>query len=169
MKISKDRIQGIQRELAEMAQVDEDIMMGKVDLHDDAIDRNSERLEKIIDEIGWPTRSLLGNVAAAQAWSIATRNPRPETHRRYLEMMRASEEMMMEKSYIAHFEDQTRVCCGQPELYGTGFRMNDEGQYEPFPIESMDRLDERRASMNLGSYNEFLARIEGLNGASKSV
>lgn len=166
MKISKERIEEIKRMLAKMSEKDEDIRMGKVDLNDDIFNTNSEHLEKIIDEIGWPTRSLLGDVAAAQAWSIATYSPDPKRHAKYLALIKASKEMMEEKSYVAHFEDQLRTCSGKPELYGTGFTTDNEGKFIPFPIESLEGLNDRRKSMNLDNYETFLARIERLNNSN---
>jgi hypothetical protein len=52
-------------------------------------------------------------------------------------------------AHLAYLEDRVRVNAGQPQLYGTQFTVTD-GQFGPRPIESPQRLDERRAAAGLG-------------------
>ena len=47
---------------------------------------------------------------------------------------------------LAYLEDRVRMFRGEPQVYGTQF-IEKDGMYEPWPIEDVERVDERRASM----------------------
>lgn len=60
---------------------------------------------------------------------------------------------------IAYLEDRVRVGEQRPQLYGTQFHQNDQGEWEPFPIEDEEQVDQRRAERGLGPLAEYAALI----------
>jgi hypothetical protein len=51
-------------------------------------------------------------------------------------------------AHLAYPEDRVRVRTGQPQLYGTEFTVTG-GNFGLYPIEDLQRLDERRAEPSL--------------------
>jgi hypothetical protein len=59
---------------------------------------------------------------------------------------------------LAYLEDRVRIFAGRPQLYGTQFLHDDQG-LRPEPIEDPEHLDQRRASVGLGPFAEYEARM----------
>lgn len=105
MKLSKQKIIQVQKEIAELFQKLSERNGVSQEHFDQETNYITFKLELIIDEIGWPTRSILGDVTAAEAWSIAILNPDPARVKKYLNLIHASPEMMQEKSYVVDMEN----------------------------------------------------------------
>ncbi len=128
---------------------------------DSLIVENTKKLQEIVEEIGWPTTSLVGKEAAKQAWDIVGHvKPHSAFHSRCLTLMKECSEGEIKSSLIANFEDQIRISDGKSQLYGTQFRQNTDGHFEPFPIEDIERLDERRMKMGLESFKTFRGKLK---------
>ncbi len=63
------------------------------------------------------------------------------------------------KKCLAYLKDRVAVHEGQVQLYGTQFQIMD-GQLIPYPIESLEQLDSRRAEMGLGSFQDYLLTLK---------
>ena len=113
--------------------------------------RNGNRLAEIIKGRGWPGRSLVGEEAAGAAWVILQHAiGNPALQRRGLELLRqavATGEAPW--SQVAMLEDRIRCNEGRPQLYGTQFDWDQEGQMSPLPIEDRENVEERRRQMGL--------------------
>lgn len=104
---------------------------------------NAATLREIIDEIGWPTRSKVGDEASDAAWLIAQHSiGEPQ-------FMRAAFEMLMDAAddvdpkHIAYMHDRICYFEGRPQRYGTQF---DERMH---PVEDVAAVNELRASIGL--------------------
>lgn len=152
----------IKKDLAEMKRRDDEMRKNKeTGFNDSVIEENTNKLQEIVAEIGWPTISLVGREAAKLALDIVQHvTPNSEFHNHCLKLMKACSNGEVEKSWIAHFEDRIRTNNGKPQLYGTEFRQNAEGQFEPFPIEDIEQLDERRRSMDMESFGSFVKKLK---------
>ena len=160
----------IRKSLAKMKRRDEK-MRSTEPWDDTIIEENTRKLQEIVDEIGWPTISVFGKESAMQAWDIVQHvKPNSAFHSHCLELMKQCTEGDVEKSWIAHLEDRIRVNNGKPQLYGTEFRRNADGHFEPFPIESVTKLDERRQAMHMESYSAYLQKLnkQGFSTASSA-
>ena len=113
--------------------------------------QNAERLDRIIEEFGWPGSSLVGTDGAEAAWLILQHAiASPELQRKCLPMLKnAVESGDVPASEVACLEDRIRVFEERPQRYGTQFDWDGNGVLNPHPIEDPERVDEYRASVGL--------------------
>ena len=128
----------------------------------EAIDRkNTARLKEIVDQHGWPGKSLVGAAGAQDAWLLVQHADRdPAFQKRCLELMTplvAQGEVSAVN--VAYLTDRVRVAEGKPQVYGTQFRQAD-GKMEPSPIEDEARVDERRKSVGLPPLAQYRKQLE---------
>ncbi|MFM9760776.1 DUF6624 domain-containing protein [Streptomyces scabiei] len=124
--------------------------------------RNSAVLRDIIEEIGWPGRSMVGEDAAHAAWLIAQHaDADPEFQRRcrdlVIEAVALGEATPQQMAYLVD------RCClhtrpRMPQVYGTQYFPGNDG-LELFPVEDPAGLDDRRAAIGLEPFAEYDARI----------
>jgi hypothetical protein len=125
-----------------------------------AIDtENTAWLKTVLDRIGWPRRSDVGEQGALAAWLLAQHaDLDPDFQRRCLSLLDAAvRDGEAKASHLAYLTDRVRRGRGEPQLYGTQFWYGPEskGRLEPQPIEDVARLDERRRSVGLEPFAEY--------------
>ena len=130
--------------------------MDRVDAH------NRERLNLIIDDHGWPTISKTGEQGATSAFIIALHTPKTEMP--FIEsclayMQDAAEYGQANPANLAYLEDRVRMYNQQPQVYGTQFIDDENGELMVYPIADVDRLDQRRASVGLPPFAEYEAMV----------
>jgi hypothetical protein len=125
------------------------------DDHQDAIERveavdkrNTSRLEEIIDEHGWPGKTLVGEDAASAAWLIVQHTADRKFQKRALELMQEAGPDEVDQSDLAYLIDRDRVFDEKKQVYGTQFHCVD-GEHQPYPIADAEDVDERRAKVGL--------------------
>ncbi len=140
---------------------DEDQAMRNSDTWDESIDhRNTERLKSIIDEIGWPTISKVGEKSSNIAWCLAQHADHDLSfQKRCLELMKSVPEGDISKRNIAYLEDRIAVAEGRPQLYGTQFYTNAKGELVPQPIYDFNNINKRRTDMGLETFEEYQKRM----------
>jgi hypothetical protein len=123
--------------------------------------QNAERLDRIIDEFGWPGRSLVGSDGAEAAWLVLQHAiGNPELQRKCLPILRkAVDSGDVPASRVAYLEDRIRVFEERPQRYGTQFDWNGNGVLNPHPIEEPERVDEYRASVGLGPLAKSIQQV----------
>ena len=128
---------------------------------------NTEWLSDVVDRIGWPGRTLVGEDGARAAWLLAQHaDHRPDLQRKFLDLLRAAvADGEAEPRDLAYLEDRVRVADGRPQLYGTQFQGRG-ADLAPAPIEDPDRLDARRAAVGLQPFAEYEATLRARYGAS---
>jgi hypothetical protein len=117
------------------------------------------RLGEIIDEIGWPAIPLVGAEASQAAWLIAQHAPDRAFMERCLALMQALPARSVHPVTIAYLQDRVLMRRGEPQIYGTQFVGNRDGDLIVHPIQDVERVDERRASVGLGPFTEYEAQI----------
>ncbi len=149
------------RWLADRAGVD----LAEVDLG--AVDReNTAWLRAVVDEHGWPGRSLVGEDGAHAAWLLVQHADRdPAFQRRCLELMRAAPEGEVGPTELAYLTDRVRVGEGRPQVYGTQWYQL-EGELVPRPIEDEAEVDRRRREVGLGTLEEYGEQMRSMIGGS---
>jgi hypothetical protein len=123
---------------------------------------NAERLRAIIDEVGWPGRTMVGDAGADAAWRVAQHAiGEPAFMREALELVHAAVERgEAPAAHAAYLEDRVRSLEGRPQLYGTQYDWDESGQLGPYPeIEDRASVDARRAALGLGPITENTARM----------
>jgi hypothetical protein len=122
--------------------------------------RNASRLAEILDAHGWPGRSLVGEEGAEAAWRIAQHAISvPQLQRRALALLRdAAGRGDAKAEHWAQLEDRVRVHEGRPQLFGTQFDWDADGQMSPLPIEDPGGVEGRRRAVHLPPLAETVAR-----------
>lgn len=117
---------------------------------------NLPRVTAMIDRYGWPGKTLVGREGSSTAFLVIQHSNLP-TMLKYLPLLRAAAARgELEKRDLALVEDRALMWQGKPQLYGSQLRSSSTtGQMEFAPIADEAHVDERRASMGLGSLAEY--------------
>lgn len=114
--------------------------------------RNAEALDAIIQQHGWPGKSLVGEDGAEAAWLVLQHAiADPALQRKCLPLLRESAASgEVKAAHVAYLED--RICAfeGRPQRYGTQFDWDEHGQLSPWTLQDPERVDTYRASVGLG-------------------
>jgi hypothetical protein len=162
----------LRRELLEMVRVDQEmrrILMTKGQQAQQAelekcvaIDRrNTARTKEIVNAHGWPGKTLVGADGAHAAWLLVQHADFDAEFQAAClslleEAVKRGEAAAVDAAYLV---DRVRVNQKKPQVYGTQFRLKDDGTYEPQPIEVPEHVDERRRSVGLGTLAEYAKLI----------
>ena len=124
---------------------------------DDSIDHlNTERLKQIIEKIGWPSISKVGNIGSLHAWLLVQHADHdPNFQKKCLELMKAESENEVDNTNIAFLEDRVAVSDGRPQIYGTQFYKNSDGQMQVRPIFDSENIERRRKEAGLETFEEY--------------
>jgi hypothetical protein len=126
-------------------------------------DRNAEALEAILDAQGWDAQ---GWPSGREAWIIAQHAiAKPAFQRRVLQLLR--ETAAVPPADIAMLEDRIRFFEGRPQVYGTQFDWDENGEMSPALIEDPSGVDARRASVGLPPIAQRNAEIRAQMGNEK--
>ena len=124
----------------------------------------TQRLRNIIDEHGWPLRSMVGDSAASAAFLITQHSPSDTFQREMLPLLEAAAAAgEATPSDVALLTDRVLTRDGKPQVYGTQFRIAD-GVLVPYPIEDVESLDERRARAGLMPMAEYVDMLRQTYG-----
>jgi tetratricopeptide (TPR) repeat protein len=127
------------------------------------------RLREMVDEHGWPARSMVGEDGAGAAWLIVQHASADVAfQRRCLDLMEPLvEQGEVSAVDVAYLTDRVRMLEGRPQLYGTQFN-NVDGKLELHPIEDAEHVDERRAMLGLEPLAEYKAQLLRFYGKSEA-
>jgi hypothetical protein len=120
---------------------------------------NARALSTMIGE-GWPTVAEVGEEGQRAAWLIVQHAiSLPQFQRQCLALLQAAVTRGKAPAWqVAMLTDRIRILEGRPQLYGTQFDWDANGQMSPLPIEDACRVDERRTQVRLESLAEATAR-----------
>ena len=161
----KTQDETLRAELQEMVRVDQELRIKWMEVGDDQelaqqvkeIDqKNTARMQQIISLHGWPGKTLVGEDGAFAAWLLVQHADldRP-FQKQCLELMAAAGPEEVSQSNLAYLVDRVRLAEGEAQVYGTQFWTDESGQFGPQPIENETLVDERRASVGLGTLAEY--------------
>ena len=121
-------------------------------------ERNTEELKAIIADHGWITPSKFGQVAATHAWAIVQHADHDRSFQReILNILEENREIgHCDLQDYAFLYDRVAVADGRLQRYGT--QIKDDNK-TPQPIEDPENVNARRASVGLGTLEEYLARF----------
>jgi len=122
--------------------------------------QNLPWLRQVITGVGWPGKSLVGEDGAHAAWLLAQHaDSDPAFQRRCLDLLTAAvergEATIVQQAYLT---DRVLLHEGEPQEYGTQAIARD-GRFEARKLRDPDHVDQRRASVGLGSLAGYLARM----------
>jgi len=151
-------------DLREKSQTLDKLSPGSNQAMEDVHRQNANQLREIIAEIGWPTRSKVGEQASDAAWFIvqhAIGEPAFMQGCYTLMQLVASD---INPVSLAYLHDSICYFSGRPQRYGT----QNEGKYL-YPVEDTNSLISLRADLQLPPIPEskIHATSESANGATR--
>ncbi len=132
---------------------------------------NTQELQKMLVGRGWFRDDKDGSGAANDAWLIAQHaDQNPEFQAEALKLIEAEFDAPgVSKSNYAYLYDrvQMRFTEGMDaekriQRYGTQGRCTGAGTWEPFAVESPEKIDEIRAEMGLGQMADYISRFKNI-------
>ena len=118
--------------------------------------QNTMWLDEVIQQQGWPTKSLVGEDGAQAAFLIVQHSPAPQFQKKCLNLLeRAVNQNEADIINLVYLTDRIRTFEGKPQVYGTQGQTNGDGLIIPFPIEDEEHVDERRKAIGLEPIAEY--------------
>lgn len=138
--------------LIESGQISEGYNEEMKDLHN----KNAKILNDIIDSIGYPTIDKVGKEANEAAWLVIQHSiEQPEFMKKSAELLkRAVRENKADLKSLAYLTDRIAVFEGKPQLYGTQFDWDENGNLSPNHFDDLTKVNERRKSLRLNTLEE---------------
>ncbi|MBK1440596.1 hypothetical protein JHJ32_11415 [Parapedobacter sp. ISTM3] len=118
--------------------------------------RNATLLNDIIDKIGYPTIDKVGEEASEAAWLVIQHAiGQPNFMKRCRELLKtAVSEHRADPRSLAYLTDRIAVFEGKPQLYGTQFDWDENGELSPARYDRIDRVNKRRRAIGLNTLEE---------------
>jgi hypothetical protein len=130
-------------------------------------DRHLQRMKQIVEQYGWPGKSLVGEDGAHAAWLLvqhATQDPRFMKRCRDLMKWAVDKGEASPQDY-AYLLDRVRLQDGKPQLYGTQFVQDSKGRLILQPLKDPEDVDERRRKVGLMPLAEYEAQLRRFSNA----
>ena len=111
---------------------------------------NTARLKEIVDEFGWPGKSLVGERASRSAWLLAQHaDLDPKFQKHALELMEAMPKDEVVQRDIGYLTDRVLVAEGKKQRYGTQLECRDGELVGRTKIADEENVDARRAKLDM--------------------
>lgn len=116
---------------------------------------NLIQVRQSLDTYGWLSIDDIGE-RANLAQFLVIQHADSLTQLTYLPMMRqAVKNGKAQASQLALLEDRILVRQGKPQLYGSQLHSNEKGKYVFYPIQDEANVNQRRATMGLGTLEQY--------------
>ncbi|WP_323755529.1 DUF6624 domain-containing protein [Roseivirga sp.] len=121
--------------------------------------QNFEEMKSLIKKYGWPTYSMVGELASDAPLLVINHHPDDQVRKDYLPMIKEACESG-EGSCIeyAKIYDRILVNDGLPQFYGMQFEFNADRKLVPAKIENPEYVDQRRKAIGLEPLKDYLKR-----------
>jgi hypothetical protein len=118
--------------------------------------RNAKVLNDIIDSIGYPTIDKVGKEANEATWLVIQHSiGQPEFMKKCVELLEiAVSEKKADRKNLAYLTDRVAVLEGKPQLYGSQFDWDENGNLIPNLFDDLDKVNKRRKLIGLNSLEE---------------
>lgn len=118
--------------------------------------RNAKILNEIIEAIGYPTVDKVGKEASEAAWLVVQHSiGHPNFMKKCKNLLeRAVGENKADPKNLAYLTDRIAVFEGKPQLYGTQFDWDENGELSPNPYDDLTKVNHRRKSIGLNTLEE---------------
>ncbi len=118
--------------------------------------KNAKALSDIIATIGYPTIEKVGKEASEATWLVIQHSiGQPKFMRMCVALLaRAVSKNQADPKNLAYLSDRIAVLEESPQLYGTQFDWNEEGQLCPNTFDDLTKVNERRKAIGLNTLEE---------------
>lgn len=125
-------------------------------------DRNAKALNDIVDTIGYPTIDKVGQEACEAAWLIIQHSiGQPGLMKKCAVLLESAvNENKADPKNLAYLTDRIAVFEGKPQLYGTQFDWDENGNLSPNLFDDLIQVNERRKSIGLNTLEEQTEMIK---------
>nr|WP_199001705.1 DUF6624 domain-containing protein [Flavobacterium sp. ASV13] len=113
--------------------------------------KNAQLLNDIINTIGYPTIDKVGTEASEAAWLIIQHSiGQPEFMKKCAEeLKKAINENKANPINLAYLTDRIAVFEDKPQLYGTQFDWDENGELSPNYFDDLTKVNQRRKQIGL--------------------
>ena len=122
--------------------------------------KNLNTVKKIITEIGLPTISNTSYEAYKSVILVALHSGDAKFLKEILEQLQSVNPSTIERRDIAYITDKMRVIENQPQLYGTQYKIDPNGNVNYIEIEDVENLEQRRRELGMESFEEYKKMVE---------
>jgi hypothetical protein len=125
--------------------------------------RHADRIWAILDDYEvWPGFGLVGVDGARAAWLVVQESIEdPGLQHRCLELLEvAVDNGEAEARHHALLFDRVRMADGLPQIYGSQFVTGRDGELEPWPVDDVAAVDERRRRVGLPPVAQQAAEMQ---------
>jgi len=120
-----------------------------------------QAFKQIVSRIGWPIASKFGANTAQAGWLIAHQAEFDRAFQKeVLKLFKSLEPGLVEPAQIAFLEDRILILDGKLQKYGTQYEIDEKGNIIPRAIEDFESIDERRKSLGLQPFNDYLSSLK---------
>ncbi|HEX5082393.1 MAG TPA: DUF6624 domain-containing protein [Blastocatellia bacterium] len=125
--------------------------------------RNQQRLDEIVQQSGWPKKSVFGEEASGVAFSVV-QHAELDYQKKYFPLIKeAVAQKEARDSDLAMLEDRILTREGKKQIYGTQARLNQKTQLmELYPIEDEENVDDRRMKVGLEPLAQYVKKAFGM-------
>lgn len=118
-------------------------------------------LNDIIDAIGYPVVDTVGKEASEAAWLVIQHSiGQPVFMKKCAALLqKAVSEHKADPIHLAYLADRIAVFEEKPQLYGTQFDWDENGELAPDPVDDPVKVNQRRKSIGLNTLEEQTAMI----------
>jgi len=123
--------------------------------------RNAARLREIVSEFGWPGQTLVGQDGCEAAWMIAQHAvSEPSFMQEMLQLLQfASKRNEAPYRQVAYLQDRILMMQGRPQIYGTQYDWDEQGEFNPWPIQDPQTVDASRKEAGLDNLTQNTRRM----------
>lgn len=118
--------------------------------------KNAEVLNEVINIMGFPTVEKVGNQSAYAAWLVIQHSiGKPDFMKRCAALLEIEvKKKKADPRNLAYLTDRIATFENKPQLYGTQFDWDDNGELSPNDFDDINKVNERRRSIGLNTLEE---------------
>ncbi len=115
--------------------------------------RNAKILDEIIDTVGYPIVDKVGKEANEAAWLVIQHSiGQPYFMKKSAELLKvAVNENKADPKSLAYLTDRIAVFEGKPQLYGTQFDWDENGEMKPNQFDDISKVNQKRRAIGLNT------------------
>ena len=120
---------------------------------------NARELNELMAIIGYPTAEKVGQEASEAAWLIIQHSiGQPDFMKKAAKLLEeAVQEGVADPQSLAYLTDRIAVFEGRPQLYGTQFDWDDNGEMHPTQLDDFNKVNQRRKAIGFNTLEEQAA------------
>jgi hypothetical protein len=118
--------------------------------------QNAQALDKIINQIGYPTIEKVGKEACEAAWLVIQHSiGQPDFMRKCRKLLENVDfKNQVNPTNLAYLTDRIASFEGKPQRYGTQFDWDENGELSPNFFDDLIQVNQRRKSVGLNTLEE---------------